>query len=227
MLLVLAVHRSTPNIEKLAADLKRRGGYPEHTLRIISSREDEELAYRIGDELADSFPKGRATTETLPALTPRFFQLPAPVQQTFLANAMFKKAMAFLEGYQYGPDEVPEAPMLYFHPLYRPTQQGWLNDLQSEFFLKGAPPVMARFEMIGLRTDRNVKNPNVRQVTVGPVIFGRKCLGNLPLLGYLDDKEHWRSRMVHELASGAVATKAIGGGKNSLLKEMLNVKVPV
>lgn len=216
MLLCIPASSLTPQIDTLAANLKRRGPYPEHSLRIITAREDEELGYRIGDELSDSFRK--VTTETLAPV-------PKPRNPVLLANHMLKAAVAFLESYKYAPDEVQDAPMLYFHPGYRPTQQGWLNELQAEFFLKGAPPAMGRTMTLGIRTDRNVKNPNTRRVTVGPVIFGRKCLGRIPTIGFLDDKEHWRSRMVHELASGMVETKQIGAGGKSLLREMPPAKV--
>lgn len=211
MLLVIPASSLTPQIDTLAKALKARGPYPEHSLRVITSREDEELGYRIGDELSDSFRK--VTTETLAPV-------PKPRNPVLLANHMLMAAVRFLEGYKYAEDEVQDAPMLYFHPGYRPAQQGWLNDLQAEFFLKGAPPMMGRTQTFGIRTDKNVKNPNTRRVTVGPVIFGRKCLDRIPLLNYLDDKEHWRSRMVHELASGMTETKQIGAGGKSLLREM-------
>lgn len=208
MIVICPISTKSPGIEKFAADLKKKGSLPEHILHLVSLRggEDEDMAYKIGDELAGSFQ--RVTTETV---------LPNPAKgQSGLAwaNQMFVTAMRFFEGYEYRPNEVPEAPMLFLPTNFRPVTNGWLNDLQSEFFLKGAPPAMGRTTTSG--KDR---------VTVGPVIFGRKCIGKLPTINTLDGKTHWRDWMKFEIAAGFHETKAIGPGSKSLLKEMPSVKV--
>lgn len=212
MLLAIPVHSSTPQIERLATDLKKRAGsLRDHVVRIISDRQDEPLAYMLADELADHCRK--ITTETLlPLATPR--------NQILLANHTFLAAIRFLDSYQYGPDEVKDAPLLYLSPDYRPASANWVNELQAEYFLKNSPTVMGRTLTKGGKKDKDYQ-----RVTVGPVIFGRNFSAQAPLLHFLDAKQHWRVRMQHEIAQGLVETKQIGIGQNSLLKPMPAVKV--
>lgn len=214
MLLVIPCFRSTPNIEKIAEDLKRRGSYPEHDLLVISHRQDEELAYQIADTLKDSFNK--VSTESLEGKY---------LTANHLANAMLSAAMRFYKAYKPDPVHPADAPMMYFHSLFRPVRVGWLNEIQAEFYLKGAPAVFGRSQLLDIRTDRNQKIENPRRITVGPLVFGRKCLDKLPLLNFLDEKQHWRERMIFELAAGMTETKQIGPGGKSLLREMQPAKI--
>lgn len=205
MFLFLPIHRSTPGLDNLAKAIISKGGLPDHRLRIASTRDDEPLAFEIGDALSDIFKN--VSTVTLPPLTRNSF---------LLANDMLKSALKWLREFQPEAGDVPDQPLLYLDPTYRPSERNWVDGLQSEYFLKGAPLVMGRTESTGAGNE-------FKRKTVGPVIFNRRF--SPPLLDFLDHREHWRDRLVHEIAAVCVDTRQIGTGGKSLLKAMPKAKV--
>lgn len=207
MLIFLPIHRSTPGIERLVEDFKKKGSHPAHSLQIVCTREDEDLAFSIGDALSEHFHDVRTLA------------LPVPDKNLVkLGNAMFFAAVRAYRGHEPAEDQVSEQPMIYMDPTYRPQDKLVFDRIQAEFFLKGAPPVMARTESSGSKD-------TFKRVTVGPVILGRKFLETTILIDHLDDKTHWRERMCHELAEHCTETKQIGRGNQSLLKQGQFVKV--
>ena len=108
--------------------------------------------------------------------------------------------------------------MLYFDPTYRPAAVNWVDQLQAEFYLKDSPAVMAKTLTEG-------KGETFVRSTVGPVVIGRKFLKDCTLIDYLDDRQHWRVRMCHELAKDCKETAQIGWGQKSLLKPSKKLNV--
>lgn len=205
MLIFLPIHNSTPGLDTLAKALISKGSLPDHRLRIASTRDDEPLAFEIGDALSDLFK--HVSTVTLP---------PLKRNAALLSNDMLKSALKWLREFQPEAGDVPDQPLLYMDPTFRPSERNWADNLQSEYFLKNAPPVMCRTESSGTGVQ-------FRRKTIGPVIFGRKF--HPPLLDFLDHTEHWRDRLVHEIAAVAVETRQIGAGGKSLLKPRPVTKV--
>lgn len=207
MIIALPVHRSTPGIETIANDFKKKGSLKDHSLRVISTRADEDLAFNIADALADHFRS--VTTQTLAT---------GPRNGTKLANDMFFAAFKWHFGYKPGEGEIQDPPMMYFDPTYRPVAVNWVDQIQAEFYLKDSPAVLARTLTEGRGT-------TFSRTTVGPVVIGRKFLRDCTLIDFLGDREHWRVRMRHELAKDCVETLQIGHGNKSLLKPVKKVTV--
>lgn len=207
MLIFLPIHSSVPGLETLAKDILRKGALKDHHLRICSTREDEEIAYLIGDAIQDGFKS--VTTVTLAAT-------PKPRNPVKLANDMFFAAVQYLYKHVPEPGQPEDVPMLYLTTDARPTTRNWADMLQAEFYLKNAPPVMARTVSSG-------SGNTFKRLTEGPVILGSKFRSTM--LDFLDDREHWRQRMCHELAQNLVETRQIGSGAKSLLKQVKLDKV--
>lgn len=201
MLISLPVHNSTPGIASFADDIKRKGSLQDHSIRIFSTREDGDLAFQIADSLSDHFRS--VTTQTLP---------PAKRNGIKLANDMFLAAFKWQFNYKPAEGEIKDPPMLYLDPTYRPVANNWVDQLQAEFYLRDAPAVMARVMVDGGVSDKQVKT------TLGPVILGSKFLRDCTLVDFLDDREHWRTRMWRELVRDCHNTLQIGHGSKSLLK---------
>ena len=128
-----------------------------------------------------------------------------------LANDMFLAAFKWHFKFKPESDEVSDPPMMYFDPTYRPSAMNWVDQIQAEFYLKDSPAVLAKTLTEG-------KGPTFSRTTVGPVVIGRKFLRDCTLIDYLDDREHWRIRMRHELAKDCQETQQIGNSQKSLLK---------
>lgn len=207
MIIALPIHKSTPGVDQIASDFKKKGTLKDHTLRVISTRADEDLAFSIADELSDHFRA--VTTQTLAT---------GPRNGTKLANDMFFAAFKWHFNYKPGDGEITDPPMMYFDPTYRPAAINWVDQLQAEFYLKDSPAVLARTLTEG-------KGTTFARTTVGPVIIGRKFLRDCTLIDFLGDQEHWRVRMRHELAKDCAETLQIGGGHKSLLKPTKSAKV--
>lgn len=207
MLIAIPIHNTTPGLDSLAMDLKKKGTLKDHVLRVISTREDENLAFEIADALSDHF---RAVTiQTL---------VPAKRNGNKLANDMFLAAFKWQFGYKPAAGEIADQPMMYFDPTYRPAAPNWVDQIQAEFYLHDSPAVMAR-------TSTEGKGTTFSRTTVGPVVIGRKFLRDCTLIDFLDDREHWRQRMRHELAKDCKETVQIGNGQKSLLKPARLAKV--
>lgn len=203
MLLCLPVHRSTPSILGWSDAIRKKGLLQAHSLRIFTTKPDEDIAWDLGDQLSDHFLK--VTVQILK---------PAPRNHIKLANDMFTAAVRYFADYKPVSDqEVPNQPMMYLDPTYRPKQAGWVDEIQAEFFFKGAPAVLAHFLKEG-------SGKTYKLTTQGPVVLGRRFLETCTLIPFLDDKEHWRHRMCHELALESKDTILIGSRRESLLKEM-------
>lgn len=198
MLIFAPIHSAVPSMTTFAADLKRRGKLTDHTLRLCSRKEDEELCYELGDQLSDHFLK--VSTQTLPEKKRSAIQL---------SNEMFSAMFMFLRSYQAAPGELQNPPCLFMDPGYRPASSGWVDAVQAEFFLKQSPASLGR-TLPG-------KEPKSR-VYVGPVLFAKKFAGDLETLGLLDDRTPWRERLQWLLAKDSVETKLIGAGSKSVIK---------
>ena len=178
-----------------ATALRKRGNLLGHTHIVVSTVENEAEAYEFGSELSDLF------------LSSSFVALAAkergPIQ---LANDLFRAACRRVATYKHAEGELPNPAMLYMAPDYAPTTNGWLDLIQSEYYLRQAPLVMGRFSEDNL--------------IVGPVVLGREFFKSSGLLPFIPDNVHYRNYLQHELASSSVSTNLIGpGSKDSVLRQ--------
>jgi hypothetical protein len=185
-------------IETVAADFMRKGKLEAHHLRVVSRREDEELAFKIASAMSDHFLK--VTTHTL-AERKR--------SAIGLGNDMFRAAFQFLRDHRSALGELQDPPLLYFDPSYRPSSNGWVDTLQAEFYLRQSPLSMGR-TLPG-------KEPKSR-VYVGPVLFSR-AFADTEALNLLDEAFPWRERLQWLLAKDSVETKLIGPGNKSVIRQ--------
>lgn len=204
MLVLLPVHPTTPNLDTLVKDIQRKGKLENHVLRLVSRKEDEGLAFTIGEQLADTFLK--VTTQSLPERKRNAIEL---------GNDLFRAAYDFVRDYKSGPNEFPDHPLLFLSPNYRPSCGNWLDSLQAEFFLKQAT-------VLGRTTTG--PQPKSRLLT-GPVVFGKKFTESNPeMLDLLEPTTIWRERLVWQLMKGSVETKLIGSGSKSVLRKIPDAK---
>jgi hypothetical protein len=96
--------------------------------------------------------------------------------------------------------------MLYMSPDYRPNEQGWLDQIQSEYYLKRAPLVFGKFE------------PNGPKILQGPAVFRKDFYQKSGLLSFVPPDIHWRTYLQHEILTNAVETTLIGHGKTCVLQ---------
>lgn len=182
----------------LSQSIQRYGTNPGHTLAVVSLRSEDEGAYLFGSALSDYFGRhAKVSVED------------APRTMTELSNSFFVRTLDAFSKYKPGPKEAANAPLLYFDPSYRPSNPRWLDDLQSEYFQRGAPPVMGQFTPEG-RTD-------------GPIIIGRGVPATWPLLPFLPADQHWRNFLTWDLARGSVKANGIGPHPSAVLSPYFEI----
>ena len=114
--------------------------------------------------------------------------------------------MRFLKAYKPDAGEPPNPPLLYLDPTWRPRKGFWLDKLQSEWFLKGAPAVMG-----------NPGDPEAPDFK-GGILVGRAFVDRSTLLDQLPDNDHWRKFLAWELFRNAVVTDSIGDSDTAILQ---------
>ena len=185
------------------AYLIRRGKLLNHVHLIVARPEDEAAAYEFGEKLADNFrsshtcilaPKARSANET--------------------AVDLLRAALRFARDYKAGEGELPDPAMLYMSPDYRPNENGWLDQIQSEYYLKRGPMVFGKFE------------PNGAKTLQGPAVFRKDFYQKSGLLSTVPPNIHWRLYLQHEILNNAVETKLIGHGKDCVLQGKARRKKP-
>lgn len=170
-------------------------GNKSHTAFVISRPSDEQAGLDLSMSLSQSFGRhfqgvlqhpGKTTADT--------------------ANLFFRTAMRFLKAYKPDSSEPKDVPLLYLDPMWKPKGKFWLDQLQSEWFLKGAPAVMG-----------NPGDPEAPDFK-GGVIVSKAFVEKSTLLDQLPDNEHWRKVLAWELFKNAVVTDSIGDTKTAILQ---------
>ena len=192
MILCIPYHPKITDFTKFGAALRKLGTNPSHSLMVVSTREHEEDAFEFLMGLKDGYLA--AKTVVIPDA--------AGEPATRLLNRFFVAAMTALAGHVPGPSEHPKTVMLYFDATWRPFTNRWLDDLQAEYYLRGAPRVFGRFE------DRG---EGFAPLSAGPVAFAKDFPARSKLLDFvIDSGRHWREYLAWELVNSSVKTDTIG-----------------
>ena len=203
MIIVVPYIKGVADYRALAEEMNKRGPLATHLLRVVSSVEDQDEAYAFGQLVAGLFMKSSSL-----ALTP------AAPGRVNLANELFRSAVKFTANYQAGDGEIPNPPALYMDPTYRPVKSGWLDAVQTEFYLRGAPPVLG------------VSKPDEEGARIfqGPVVFSKNFAANSSLVNFLPPDTHYRHYMRWEFSRNHLETKLIGEDASSVLRPPAQVK---
>ena len=110
--------------------------------------------------------------------------------------------------YPAGEGEIPNPPALYMDPSYRPLRAGWLDTVQTEFYMRGAPMTMGD---LGHDEEGAV-------VFTGPFVFSRNFAANTSLVNFLPPNVHYRAYMRWEFSKNPLATALIGTAADSVLR---------
>lgn len=181
----------------LAKTILRRGTNPNHTLAVVSLRSEDEGAYMFGNALTDHF--GRHVKISIED---------EPRSGASLANKFFTATLEAFGKYRPSQKENKDTPLLYFDPDYRPNNPRWLDDLQSEYYLKGAPKVFGSFE---------------DGIPTGPIILSPSFASASALLPFLSGETHWRNYLAWELANNSVKANGIGTHSSAVLSPHFNI----
>ncbi len=180
-----------------ASVIRKKGKLLAHTHLIVSRPEDEEAAYEFGEKMSDLFLKSH--TAIIAADQRNGNQL---------AVDLFRAATKFCHEYVHGEGELAEPAMLYMDPSYRPLENGWLDRIQSAYYLKRAPLVFGRF------------TKEEQKILIGPVVLNKAFHKSSGLLPFVPPNTHYRTYMQHEFRQNAVETFLIGpGSQDSVLRQ--------
>jgi len=199
MILCIPYHPRITDYAKFSLALRKLGTNPSHSLMVVSLRDHEEVAFEFLMGLQDGYLSAKSVVmPDLPRETPLQF-----------SNRCFLAAMKALHDHIPGPSEHPKPVMLYFDPAWRPFTNRWLDELQGEYYIKGAPLVMARFE------PREDGTP----ATAGPVMFAKGYPAHSRLMDFLQDSgKHWREYFAWEMFNVSVKTDTIGRKKAASIR---------
>lgn len=190
MIVAIPYNPSLPGgYDKLASAISRYGKHPNHALFVISKDEHQDGAFDFAMKVQEMFG--------------RYFAVTVVDQpgETMLktSNRMFLAALDALRSYQPTENEMPEAAMLYFDPTWRPTKARWLDELQAEYYIAGAPTTFGHFSTTG----------GIGKVK-GPVILHSRFLNLTKLLTFLPADAHWRDFLAWEIINNGLQSTAFG-----------------
>lgn len=204
MILTIPYHPQLADYGKLSLMIRKLGSNPGHVLMVVSTREHEEAAFEFQMGLVDGFTSAKSIV--IPDAPGE-----APLR---LSNRLFLGTMKALAEHVPGPTEHPKPVMLYYDTAWRPFAPRWLDELQGEYYLRGAPLVMGRFESKG-----------DKQVPTGPVAFSGAYPKHSRLMDFLlDSGTHWRDYFAWEMFNVAVKTDTIGRNKAAAIRPLPSEK---
>lgn len=204
MIFATPFHPSLTDFADYAKVLKRRGPLLSHIHLVVTTEAHQDEAYDFGEITSDLFL--RSVHVVLPKLDRT---------RNATANDMFRSALRFATRYEAKPNELADPALLYSDPSYRPAKTGWLNTIQSEYYLRGAPTVMAATE------EYSDGLPLIR----GPVIFSKDFPKKSGLLDFVPPTVHWRLHLRWEMARDFAETKLFGRHADSVLRQPATPKV--
>jgi len=197
MILAVQFIPGLTDYKALAAEFKKRGNLSNHVLLVLSEAEHEEEAYQFGTEIVDLF--GHSVFKALPIMERRKAQL---------ANDLFRHAVWFTMRYKPEDGEIADPALLYFDPTYRPSKTGWLDAIQSEYYLMRAPYAFGS------------SKPDVEGARIfnGPMVVSKEYGPTSGLLDFIPENVHWRNHLRWEFSKNSRETRLIGQGAESVLK---------
>ena len=182
MILATVFHPDLPvDYKAFASEIRAKGPNRPHTLLTICRPEDESEAAEFVFGLSDSFTRHYTGVTLTKGVSP-----------LHLSNLMFQTAVKFLSAYKPEKHEPEGVPLVYLDPTYRPVAKRWMDQLQSEFFMNNAPPVM---RMDGF---------------TGAVVIGKKYPQTSVLIHQIPESQHWRNYLTWEMQRNAVETPLLG-----------------
>lgn len=187
MIFALPYIKDLTDYAQLEKELKRKGKLLLHSAVVISTVEDQTEAYDYAQALSELF--ARTHTVVLTELDRTGNQL---------STDFLRAATKFGSEYQTSEGEIKDPALLYMDPGFRPAEAGWLDKIQSNYYLKRAPMVFGKFAK---------EEP---RIAVGPIVFAKGFYNGSGLLPYVPNNIHWRVYMQSELLSNAVETNVIG-----------------
>lgn len=196
MLVAIPFIPQVTDYDNLVAEIKKRGSLSNHSLLVLTEYENEGQAYVFASKLSEHF--GEWKTQVLPETKRRSVKL---------SNDMFQAAVRASQSLPGSAENLAPA-MMYFDPGYRPQRNGWLDEIQSDYYLKQAPQVFGASTPAG----DGAKRFN------GPLVLSKTYGAESGLLDFLPDTVHWRVHLSWEFTNNSVETKLIGPGMNSVLK---------
>jgi len=198
MLLAIPFHSAIPaDYSDFSVYLRKKGTNPSHSLIVLCRREDEDAAFAFAHSLSSSFH--RHLLVVLP-----------DQQETMLgtSNRMFKEAVKAHFNYEPDATEMSNPPMAYFDVTWRPNKGRWLDELQSDYFLSGAPTVFANFAP---------QEPGP-PAPVGPVVLAKDYTTHSKLLDFIPATQHWRNYLAWEMFNLGVACTAVGSADPAYIR---------
>jgi len=164
---------------KLTKSINAHGLCDGHRLLVISRRVDEEDAMSFEESVSENFSGS----------THKVIDPPRQQGRYAVANEMFRQALWYMKNYQPGQGEMTEPPLLYFDPNLRTPRAGWVDAIQSEYFARGCPRILACQKT---RTD------GVREIW-GAALFNKEYVMDSALMAHLPGHVHWRNYLRHEI----------------------------
>ena len=194
MIFVTPFFPAHTDYEKFSKALKSRGQCDGHSHLIVTQRQDEPAAIEFSKAVGKLFDS--TTIKVIDAV----------VQGGLVAvsNALFKAAF-----YAFREDKSGATlPMLYGDPTWYPVKQGWLNAIQAEYFSKGMPRILSRFQA----------NAKGEKITRGPVLMSRAYIEDAPLVPHIPLRTHWREYLRYEMGNVSQPSVTISTGDKAVLK---------
>lgn len=182
-----------------AADLKKRGKLNNHVHVVLSAPEDEEAAYKLGTSLADLF--GKTFSVKLEEQTRSRMQV---------ANDLFCAAARYVTKYKVEEGEMEDPALLYMDPNYRPQRNGWVNELQSEYYVLKAPPVFGT----------GTPDADGAILFEGPLVISKEFYPSSGLASDVPPTQFWRQYLKWDLTKDAKQTELIGTESPAMLRKI-------
>lgn len=200
MIVTIPFFPGLTDYERLKVSINQRGRNDGHHLLVLSRRVDEETAMEFEESVSEMF-----SSSTHRAVDP-----PREPGRFAMSNEMLRQALTFLNGASPRPGEVQDVTLLYFDPSLRVSKKGWADRIQSEYFAKGAPQVLAVQKI----------QTNKMKVPWGSVLFSKDYVDRSALLAHLPGSEHWREYLRHEIGKVMVNSKTLfPRGEESVLSQ--------
>jgi hypothetical protein len=182
MILATVFHPDLPvDYKQLASEIRAKGPNRPHTLLAICRPEDESETAEWVFNLSDCFTRHYMGVTLADGNSP-----------LHLSNMMFQTACRFLKAYKPEAHEPEGVPLVYLNPTWRPVGKRWMDILQGEFFMNGAPQVMRNGD------------------SQGAVVIGKKYPETSILLDQVPENQHWRNYLTWEMQRNAVETPLLG-----------------
>jgi hypothetical protein len=160
-----------------------------HRLLVIGRRVDEEAAMSFEESVSENFSGSTHRVVDQPQQRGRFA----------VANEMFRQSLWYMKNYEPGEKEMTEPPLLYFDPVLRMPRKGWADAVQSEYFARGMPRVLACQKT---RTD------GIKEIW-GAALFNKEYVTDSALLAHLPGHAHWRDYLRHEIGQHLVISETL------------------